>query len=189
MLHVFVCFEFLFLYIFLGVFTYVLDGEQQTCFGTLYPETWGFHFFQLDLRILFKMVVPPPPLIVFHHQTWAKFLKQVSVLDEEFMNDMFRPSVFFSTRKCFGGEFGQCEALGGSISGSEFSIQTSSSFAYPSRGVGSWMYDMMYWHIGFTYHHISHYVFHCHEPCFCWKRLWWWIFCGWNIVCSLHVLC
>lgn len=49
------------------------------------------------------------------------------------------------------------------------------------------------WHDVLTHwfqtYHISHYVFHCHEPCFCWKRLWWSIFCGWNLVCSLHVLC
>lgn len=83
------------------VLTYVLDGEHQTLFGTLYPETRGFHFFQLDLRLFFKMVVPPPPLIVFHHQTWAKFLKQINVCDEEFMNELFRPSVFFFYAKMF----------------------------------------------------------------------------------------
>ena len=64
---VFVCF--------FCVLTYVLDGEQQTFFGTLYPATRGFIFSNLTCAYFSKGWCPPPPLIVFHHQEWAKFLK------------------------------------------------------------------------------------------------------------------
>lgn len=146
-------------------------------FLVLCPETWGFIFSNLTCAYFSMGWCPPPPLIVFHHQKWAKFPRQISVLDEEFMNEVFRPSVFWCP-KCwmffFYANFFLEVNLGNvKLSEDPFLAASFQSKHPPALPIHQEVWDpgCMTWCIDTLVSRTNvNYVFHCHELCFFWQK-------------------